>query len=65
MTQSTEHYDAFRKLTDEQYAHCTLTEKLEVYLQHHPIRMVAFLEELVRTIYPAWDQHDDRDRRTD
>ena len=60
----TEHYAAFRKLTDELYPHCTLTEKLNVYLQHHPIRAVAFLEELVRTIYPAWDKDND-DPNTD
>jgi len=59
-----EHYEAFRKLTDKQYEHCTLTEKLEVYLQHHPIRAVAFLEELVRTIYPEWNEPND-DPRTD
>jgi hypothetical protein len=59
MTLPTEHYDAFRKLTDEQYEHCTLTEKLTVYLQHHPIRAVAFLEELVRIVYPTWEQPND------
>ena len=57
---ATEHYDAFRKLTDEQYKHCTLTEKLAVYLQHHPIRAVAFLEELIRTLHPE-ETHDDPD----
>lgn len=56
---STEHYQAFRDLTDKLYPHCTLTEKLTVYLQHHPIRAVAFLEELVRTIYTAWDKDND------
>jgi len=59
MTQ-TEQYDAFVKLTDELYPHCTLTEKLEVYLQHHPIRAVAFLEELIRKLHPE-ETHDDPD----
>jgi hypothetical protein len=48
----TDHYDAFRELTDERYEHCTLTEKLNVYLQHHPIRAVPFLEELIRALHP-------------
>lgn len=54
---ATKHYEAFRKLTDKQYAHCTLTEKLTVYLQHHPIRAVAFLEELIRALHPE-ETHD-------
>jgi hypothetical protein len=60
----TEHFDAFMKLTDELYPHCTLTEKLTVYLQHHPIRAVPFLEELIRAL-EAFVSKDHDDPNTD
>ena len=41
-----EHQD-FTAFSDERYPDCTLTQKLEVYLQHHPRRAVPLLEELL------------------
>ena len=45
----TEHTD-FTAFSDERYPDCTLTQQLEVYLQHHPRRAVPLLEELMGRI---------------
>lgn len=56
----TDHYQNFRKLTDEQYPFCTLAEKLAVYVQHRPGSVVPFLEQLIRELYPDDWENDDR-----
>lgn len=43
-------YTHFIALTSKQYKHCTLREKLTVYVQHHPNAIVPFLEELVNEV---------------
>lgn len=40
-------YIDFVALTTEQYEHCTLEEKLSVYVQHRPNAIVGFLQELI------------------
>ncbi len=47
MTEKLRFYHDFVKLTTEQYEHCTLEEKLSVYVQHRPACIVPFLQELV------------------
>ncbi len=53
---ATDQYEAFAKFARESYEGCTLEQKLQMYLNHHPIRTVAFLLELVLTIYPNWPE---------
>lgn len=50
MTERMRFYNDFAKLTTEQYEHCTLEEKLSVYVQHRPACIVPFLEELVNEV---------------
>jgi len=45
------HLEEFVALTDEQYPHCTLREKLEVFVQHRPAAICGFLEEIVNLVY--------------
>lgn len=44
------HLEEFVALTDEKYPHCTLREKLEVFVQHRPAAICGFLEEIVNQI---------------
>ncbi len=41
------YYVDFVVLTSDQYKHCTLEEKLAVYVQHRPVCVVPFLLELI------------------
>lgn len=43
----TEHYDLFREFARTKYEGCTLEQKLQMYLNHHPIRAVPLLAELI------------------
>ena len=47
MTENKRFYIDFVALTTKQYEHCTLEEKLAVYVQHRPACVVPFLKELV------------------
>lgn len=60
---SDQQYAAFTLLVDKQYSHCTLEEKLTVYLQHHPIRAVPFLKELILELYPDWKKEEPNESR--
>ena len=44
------HYIDFVTLTTELYEHCTLNEKLTVYVQHRPNGVVGFLQELIEEV---------------
>lgn len=44
------HYVDFVSLTTELYEHCTLNEKLTVYVQHRPNGVVGFLQELIEEV---------------
>jgi hypothetical protein len=44
------HLKEFVDLTDEKYPHCTLREKLEVFVQHRPAAICGFLEEIVTLV---------------
>lgn len=50
MTERMRFYHDFAKLTTEQYEHCTLEEKLSVYVQHRPACIVPFLLELIEEV---------------
>lgn len=50
MTDNKKHYIDFVSLTTELYEHCTLLEKLTVYVQHRPNGVVGFLQELVEEV---------------
>ena len=45
-------YQDFLDLTDELYPDCTTEQKLGVYIQHHPARVIAFLLELILELHP-------------
>lgn len=47
MTEKLKQYAAFIVLTDERYEHCTLLEKMSVYVQHVPASIVPFLVEMI------------------
>lgn len=42
-----DHYATFLTFALERYPDCTLEQKLEMYLNHHPIRAVVLLQELI------------------
>lgn len=50
MTEKLKQYAAFIVLTDELYEHCTLLEKMNVYVQHVPAAIVPFLVELINEV---------------
>ncbi len=50
MTDNKLHYIDFVSLTTELYEHCTLLEKLTVYVQHRPNGVVGFLQELIEEV---------------
>lgn len=60
----TDIYQDFLKFTGPKspYRYCTLTEKLQVFVQHRPGSVVAFLKELICELHPEQEKQDDQDR---
>ena len=50
VTENKKLYKLFDAMTGEQYEHCTLGEKLSVYVQHYPAVVVPFLKELIEEV---------------
>jgi hypothetical protein len=64
---ATAHYQLFLTFAKERYEGCTLQQKLEMYLSHHPARAVALLRELILAhYYTDWNEEDlTNDERSD
>jgi hypothetical protein len=54
---SSEHFELFVTFANERYPGCTLEEKLSMYLNHHPVRAVPLLLELLRALVIAKNPH--------
>ena len=63
---ATDHYQMFRRFAKERYDGCNLQQKLEMYLNHHPIRAVELLRELILAhYYPHWPEETSHDNTPD
>lgn len=61
---ATAHYELFRRFAADHYPGCTLEQKLEMYLSHHPVRAVGLLRELILAhYYTDWTEEDPKDDR--
>jgi hypothetical protein len=45
-------FESFEALTEELYTDCTREQKVGLYLQHHPLRAVPFILELLELTHP-------------